>query len=373
MLALDTWRQHMALMPWHFWQFSSSTIPLTGVCNGLTGMTREYAWQSGDSAGRSEVRAALATAEERITAYLGYDLMPTNRTVIMDVAWPMWTYPQRFTLPYAHLQAIGQEVLALLGEEGVSYSDRDSDGLAETASVIFATTETNADNLVLMVAADDRWDGTDAGDRWQLQPTQIVISSGVATVTLPRWVMARPVLYEGVSGAALDPTDDTAVLSTVEVYQRSIDTTNALTCSACACSLVSSTSTLDATKATVINSAASVFDLCPTCPTCGTCEQLTIQYVAGLARQNGRVPTPYAAAAARLAAAELAQSICACESANRELYRWQYDLAQTGANQETYGAVSADDLSNPFGTRRGAVTAWRMLRHLHTPRGLYAG
>jgi hypothetical protein len=373
MLALDTWRQQMSLMPWYFWQFAGDPIPITNACSGIEGLTREYAWQSGDSAGRSEVRAALATAEARITAYLGYALMPTNRTATLDVAWPLWSYPQRFTLPYGHVQALGQEVLTLLGEEGVSYDDLDGDGLAETATVIFATTETNADNLVLMVPAADRWDGTEAGERWQLPTSRISISGGVATITLPRWSMARPVLYEGVSGQPLDPTDDTAVLSTVEVYQRSIDTTNALTCSACACSLVSSTNTIDATKATIISDAAGVFDLCPTCLNCGTCEQLTVQYVAGLPRANGRMAEPYATAVARLAAAELAQTICACRDANRELYRWQYDLAQTGANQETYGAVSADDLNNPFGTRRGAVTAWRMLRHQQTPRGLYAG
>jgi len=70
-------------------------------------------------------------------------------------------------------------------------------------------------------------------------------------------------------------------------------------------------------------------------------------------------------AVARMAAAELARPICACDEANRELYRWQFDLARTGgANDESYGAVSATDLDNPFGTRRGHVYAWRMIKEI---------
>jgi hypothetical protein len=71
----------------------------------------------------------------------------------------------------------------------------------------------------------------------------------------------------------------------------------------------------------------------------------------------------YQVVVARMAAAELARPICACDVANRELYRWQFDLARTsGANDEGYGAVSATDLDNPFGTRRGHVYAWRFVK-----------
>jgi hypothetical protein len=61
-------------------------------------------------------------------------------------------------------------------------------------------------------------------------------------------------------------------------------------------------------------------------------------------------------------AVELARPLCACDEANRELYRWQFDLARTGgSNDESYTSVSAADLDNPFGTRRGHVYAWRFV------------
>ena len=59
--------------------------------------------------------------------------------------------------------------------------------------------------------------------------------------------------------------------------------------------------------------------------------------------------------------------------ANREVARWQFDLARSsGADDEAY-VTSPSDLENPFGTRRGHVDAWRTVRSLRLARGLTAG
>ena len=72
----------------------------------------------------------------------------------------------------------------------------------------------------------------------------------------------------------------------------------------------------------------------------------------------------------RLAAAELSTRVCACDTANRELYRWQFDLSRAaGANDEQY-QISANDLDNPFGTRAGQVAAWKEVKHLSNLVGL---
>lgn len=69
---------------------------------------------------------------------------------------------------------------------------------------------------------------------------------------------------------------------------------------------------------------------------------------------------------AHLAAAEMTRPICACDSrntGNRELHHWQFDLARTaGVGDEQYGAISANDLDNPIGTRRGHVEAWQYIQ-----------
>jgi hypothetical protein len=69
-------------------------------------------------------------------------------------------------------------------------------------------------------------------------------------------------------------------------------------------------------------------------------------------------------AVARLAAAELARPICACETANRELYRWQFDLSRSGgAADEAYAFMSPEQLNNPLGMRRGHIYAWQFVQN----------
>jgi hypothetical protein len=110
----------------------------------------------------------------------------------------------------------------------------------------------------------------------------------------------------------------------------------------------------------------------------GSCwppQRMTISYLAGVPLVGNQMDPKWATIVARLAAAELARPVCACESANRELYRWQVDLARTGGNNdEQFGAISQTDLDNPLGgTRRGHIYAWRQIQHLRSMRGLYAG
>jgi hypothetical protein len=86
-----------------------------------------------------------------------------------------------------------------------------------------------------------------------------------------------------------------------------------------------------------------------------------VRYLAGFPLlADGQIDRTLARVVSRLAAAELGRPICACEWANKEIARWQVDLARSaGNNDDQYGAVSADDLANPFGTRRGQVEAWK--------------
>jgi hypothetical protein len=99
-----------------------------------------------------------------------------------------------------------------------------------------------------------------------------------------------------------------------------------------------------------------------------------VRYLAGSPlASDGQMQEPFRTVVARLAAAELARPICGCDEASRELYRWQFDLARTsGAGDEAYGAISANDLDNPLGTRRGHVFAWRFIRQRQQLRGFLA-
>ncbi len=72
------------------------------------------------------------------------------------------------------------------------------------------------------------------------------------------------------------------------------------------------------------------------------------------------------------AAAELARPICACDSANKELYRWQFDLATATSEAEQY-QLDLTDLANPIGTRRGHVAAWKQIARSEVVQGFIPG
>jgi hypothetical protein len=74
---------------------------------------------------------------------------------------------------------------------------------------------------------------------------------------------------------------------------------------------------------------------------------------------------------ARLAAAELARPVCACTSANKELGEWQQDLMRLGATDETY--AQPNDATNPFGSRRGHIFAWRTVQQIQGVVGIITG
>jgi hypothetical protein len=109
-------------------------------------------------------------------------------------------------------------------------------------------------------------------------------------------------------------------------------------------------------------------------PPCNPPDRAVIRTLAGYPlAANGQMDPFWQTVIARFAAAELARPICGCDDANRELYRWQFDLARTsGAGDEAYGAISQDDLNNPYGTRRGHVFAWRAVQSRQPWRGFLA-
>ena len=82
-LPIDTWRQILAFHPFHFWQLANATTPVTSACNGLV---KQYAWQSVDAVGRSEIVEAIQTAEDRLAEYLGY--APAPRATSDVLPWP---------------------------------------------------------------------------------------------------------------------------------------------------------------------------------------------------------------------------------------------------------------------------------------------
>lgn len=347
LLPLDSFRRLHGMNPWHFWQFAGGAVPLMSSCNDLT---HEYAWQGADAAGRSDIRAAIGAAEDRLGTELGVAVAPRSTAATLPFTNPL-------VLPEGFVQALGAPVDTVIGTPAVLVNDADSDGLNDSFTCSVATAATNAAELFVRFRAAD-----DPTQR-PIAPVSVAISSGVATISGPLWLLAKPLLYERPNGDELDPADSTNFVQQVEIVRRTVDATQAatlITDAPSACCLGASGDM----QLTLANAERGIVRLSATCWPWVGCppDRITVQYVAGAPLTWGQMQPQWQTVVARLAAAELARPICACEDANRALYHWQFDLARArGAMDEQY-AISPADLDNPLGTRRGHVYAWRMIK-----------
>lgn len=344
-IHLETWRALFGLHPWHFWQWAGEAMPMNGAC----GVTVEEGWQAGDAAGRADIRRALASAEARLAALLGVTLAPDAVSATLPMPTPRYGQPARLFLPVSPILALGAPIYTQIGTASVVYSDRDGDDLNDIWTSQLTTTETNPLHLFCVVSANDR------REAWldlatDTLPATVSIVGGVATFRGRAWTMARPLKYAAANGAPLDPSDTTNFLSSIAIYQRTFSATPFLAGASCGCSACGGAIT------GTVQSAATGLVCLSSCACWG--DQVAITYTAGL---DWSLSSGWQTALARLTAAELGAPVCACEDVNRELYRWQKDMALTGKSDEQYGAISAGDLSNPLGTRRGAIAAYRYL------------
>lgn len=403
LLPVESFRQILGYHPFHFWQMSNSSVPLTSSCNALV---YQHAWQGVDAAGREDIALAIEAAETRLREYLGYSVM--ERYLSETLPFPQFQQRNVSSLAYAgadgrwlslqlsemQVQAIGAEKRTLVGDAAIVLSDEDGDGLKESFTATIATTETDATKIACYFSDDDRLDSEDVSERWRIMPVRVSIAGGTATIRGKSWMLVKPILYEGVASTAIDPSDATKLVSAVEVHVRSTDYDNqgtliwetlpyphwaccstssdpAATATALArVGLRDSTTGIVSLGEAFYDAATGTWSSSDCMSWCRPPDRVTVNYLAGVPLVNQEMDKTWQMIVARLAMAELVRPICACDTANRQLYHWQTDLARSaGNNDEQFGAISQSDLDNPFGTRRGHVYAWRAVRNLRLLRG----
>lgn len=402
MLPLETFRATFGLHPVHYWGLSGQLAPVTSACNTVT---REHVWQNADAVGRQEIREAIETAEQRLREYLGYSVAPhyTSETIALprtnasDGRW------QTVQLSEGYVQAIGSETLTRLGAGSVVYSDTDGDDLNDTFDVTWTPVPegVSTDELALYFTAEDRIDDDPVGERWRILPVRILTETdgdGVVTAHIrgKAWQLVEPYRLEQVSLAEIDPGDMNNFVGMMDVYRRYTSTPQATLTwesapypSCCTVDASGDPAAIGTATARVAIRNGLLGIVAPAQATydedaevwnavlyggCRAPDSVTVHYLAGVPLEHGQMAAQWRAIVARLAAAELAKPICACEGANKALHTWQFDVSRTGgAGDESYGAVSPDDLSNPFGTRRGHIYAWRQVKNLRQLRGFLPG
>lgn len=430
LLPLEDFRRVLGWQPFHFWGLANDTVPVTSKCNTVL---KEYAWQGQDAAGRAEIREAIETAEGILRDYLGYAVAPqyleitepwaryydaSRERIVGADATGRWIAPR---LPGAgYIQAIGVETLTLVGTVSVAgatlvFTDADGDGLYDTFIATIATAEDEPEKIAIYFAAADRLDGEGVGERWRIQPVSVAISGGTATIRGRLWLLVRPVLYQGVSPQPKDPGDITATgpyAQSLQVYTRTTDP-NGETATTSQATLVWETSpchgwwcccggctspTYDPANSpgdpaavaygvsraglrdarlgivgigeAIRDATTGVWSAVPW-GACREPDRFSVRLLAGYPLEDGYVDRKLQVVVARLAMAELGRGVSACDTANRELFRWQMDLSRSaGNNDQVFGFITREQLNNPLGTRRGHLFAWNQIRNLRLTPGM---
>jgi hypothetical protein len=432
-LPLYTFFEIMGAHPWHsFGIAGTGSLAINTGCNTLV---RRYEWQNSDAAGMRSVELAIEQAEAKLREYLGFS--PAPHYVTETLPWPlladrtlMRTGPYgadgrwlNVKLTEGEVRAVGVETLAAISlTVAVVYTDTDGDGIDDTFTVSAATTQTDISQIAVYFSSGDRFNGwgatTDVSARWRLQPVIVTIAGGTVTVQGPKQLCVKPLKYEGVTNIGangLDPATAANFVTTLDIYRRYTATDgNTITTSQavitwetrpshgwwCCCDGCAAASTAfggspydpaavaqavarvgirDGTQG-LVTPAEAAFDSVTGIwssldwTVCDQPDRVTIRYLAGFPlASDGQMQEPWRTVVARYAAAELARPICGCDSASRELFRWQLDLARSSGNaDEAYGAINPNDLDNPLGTRRGHVQAWRFIRQRRAYQGFLA-
>lgn len=397
-LPLETFRKIAGYHPWHFWQWENSKVPVNSKCNQVL---YEHAWMMADRMSRSQLRQEIEYAEARLAESLGYRV--GRQFVSNRIEWPRFRggpwRNQPMNTPYGKIglwlgegeaRRIGTEQLTLIGSAAVAYTDTDGDTLFDTFTATIATTVTDAADIAVYVDTAERYDGSGVSDTWRIRPVRATISGGFVTVTGPAWIMAKPILYQGVGATTIDPDVLANYLPTVAIYERTANGDqsadlyfhgNASAWYGC-CGIANGNDVgLDvSTQARVailnqrlgfVSPVQSIYDagtqtwssawcnLLASCPP----DYAIINAEAGLDYNEWQEPqNDWREIISRFVAAEINRPICTCEDSNAWLSEWQKDLSQVQGSGGDLYATSEDVFNNPFGRRRGHVHTWKIVQ-----------
>lgn len=430
-LSLETWRALMGISPFRFWGLDDGLSRTMG-CDEIV---RQYAWQDSDAASRADILQAIAQAEEMLTDELNY--APGPRYVETTVPYPRFSDHRftryapvggdgrRLGVTVeglGYIQALGVETITLLDTATVAggkltYSDADGDGRIDTWTITLTVAAgTDPGQIAVYVAEADRFDGSGRSERWRIRPIRASVDGAGTTLTVigRSWTAVQPIRYEGLPTAApsgggapagLDPAVLANYCQELEVCTRVTDPngetlttaqgilryntppawlwgwcgeppafpgSNVLDPAAVA-QVVARVGIRDATRGIVLPAAAvrnaTTGVWAESFPAWLPPDAVTIRAYAGY---TGPFANELERATALLAAALAPAPICACADATKKVYRAQYDLTLAGNQVEAYN-TSDPDIAGPFGPRRGAVDAWKIVKRLAQTRASLMG
>jgi hypothetical protein len=400
-LSLDRWAAVLGLEPRHFNQITTTIRPQRACHQPWL----QYNWQAADRVGREEVAQAIAQAESDIVTALGFyplpqwvegevvrTAQPNDRTLVggsglynpRGLALSVQaSLGQIITggIETKDLIATAVRTVPAVPGDTMALSDPDGDGYDELVTITLPTALTDTNEIRVYFT------GQAAADEWEIRPLRsVTIAAGVLTITLDKHLIADPDLWEALDPQAIDGDVNANFVLTVDVYRVWNDPSQQAqlqwervpgacgcgltTCAACAWGLqwaclqtrdprlgilTYQPSTWNATNDEYDPTVLAV-DRAP--------ERVRLYYQAGYqfprARRSWHDMDPMLERMiAYYSVTILDRPICTCDNVQSFVARWTEDLALVG---DARYQIRDQDLACPWGTRAGALWAWKQVQ-----------
>jgi hypothetical protein len=381
-LTLESFREFYGLHPWTFWQFTPPASH-AGACNPVI---FEEGWQNADAVSRVEIINAIERSEVLFQQNAHY--WPYRRQVEDVLAWPGWpgrrtdTRGRMIEVAVADVPALqlGVEVFELVGVVPVATVDPDSDGYPNYFEATLSTAHP-AGELELYITDSDRLTAP-IGRRWQVKASATQLTGNVRFRGGP-WQLVRPDLVQQALPNGIDPADDCSYVKTLEVWRRrfvadgtTVDTASVVyeyqshPCSCGCVNVADPASVAQSLGRGLVQSqeygrialAEATWDgtgWAPVCCGCSVPDRVRVRYVSGPLDQPG-VDT----VVLKMTASELSRPLCMCGQdrvGSAMLAYYQDDMALVLPQRARFN-IDQVLLSNPIGTRRGHVDAWKWIQ-----------
>ncbi len=404
LLSIYRYARIMGITPLHFAGASTPGLsPQVMPIEGCGGFWAKYDWQIHDQVSKMQLAEAIYQAEYEISQALGYWPAPkwtSEETQIypgpfarayggigLDVA----SKPKSLRTNYGYIISGGRRAITLVGVAAPVYTDEDSDGYFETATITIATALTNIQEIKLY------YTGHNGELEWEIRPIRSKrISGGNAIFIVDAWELIKPDLYE------VFPTQDgfdAIDITTVGNYETAVDVYQEYNTTALAssqfiwendligiCATCGGTGCEDCTPATqdgcltirkyeagIVTPFPAEYDGGWTATTWTECrepENVKLWYYSGLVandyvqnRSYDPLSLEFAKAIAWLATARLDRPLCGCGNLEAITKELQTDVTLRETKGNAY-FITPDGMTSPFGTKIGEIKAWRIMSKL---------
>lgn len=413
LLSLPRYARIMGINPVHFAGATTPTV-FPVMRNACQDVWSRFSWQADDRVGHEDLAYAIAQAEQDIAEAI--HTWPAPVWICEEVhPYPTFHRPdvvqygmldargygKGLHTKYGNVIAPGRRLMEFIGTANVAYSDPDADGFSELATVSVPTTYTAANSSLCEFKVFYPNKGGLAA--WEIRPKFLhTFTAGNFQALFDSWLFIDPDLlgaYPTTAGfSAIDITTTTHYVTTADVYRETNDATDvsaqlyweptsrgeAFPCSVCggtgcsACTLTIQDGCIHVrdAEAGIVVPAAATYDVASAAwgstqlSVCRDPDYVKIWYRAGLLDNYAMCNSAcdylsnwWALTIAMLATARLERPFCSCASATALAEKWQQDLAVSGSDGVGYNVTEAD-LTNPFGTRRGEILAWKRVAGL---------